>query len=292
MVRHSSLIVFALCCVHADCGGDPPLTCRDLLPGQTQCGADSQCDDGDFCNGIERCTPGATGASACGCIHAATPACTGTRSSCDEEASRCLVPGCEGSLGDSDGDGHERTTCGGDDCDDADSSRFPGRSEVCDGSAHDEDCDPSTYGFRDTDGDLWPDMACCNSNGTGGMNCGTDCNDSQAGEHPAVPEVCNQRDDDCDGAVDEGGLKTQFFIDGDADGYGSTTGTLACLRPVGQAFIAGDCDDSNPAIVPGAIRCTAKVNEYQQCTSGSYVTVACPGQELCHPQPNGTGICF
>jgi hypothetical protein len=41
--------------------------------------------------------------------------------------------------GDADGDGHRAMNCGGDDCDDADANRFPGRTEVCDTTMHDED---------------------------------------------------------------------------------------------------------------------------------------------------------
>lgn len=48
---------------------------------------------------------------------------------------------------DADGDGHRASSCGGDDCDDADASRFPGAPEVCDGV--DSNCD----GAADSDPD-------------------------------------------------------------------------------------------------------------------------------------------
>jgi len=69
---------------------------------------------------------------------------------------------------DRDGDGHSDATCLwagyvlGDDCDDDDPYRFPGRAEVCDSMGHDEDCDPTTTGtYYDDDagrGD-WEDDA-------------------------------------------------------------------------------------------------------------------------------------
>jgi len=86
---------------------------------------------------------------------------------------------------DADGDGHGAIPCG-DDCDDNDAQRYPGNTEVCDDREHDEDCDNSTYGHRDTDGDGEDDARCCNkSDGALGAStcsglrcCGTDADDT------------------------------------------------------------------------------------------------------------------
>ena len=44
-----------------------------------------------------------------------------------------------------------------------------------------------------------------------------------------------------------------YYTDGDMDGYGQTTsGFLACNQPPGTVTIAGDCDDNNPLVFPGA----------------------------------------
>jgi hypothetical protein len=86
-----------------------------------------------------------------------------------------------------DGDGHNATACGGDDCNDMDVHQFPGNSEVCAFSVasmmrvhptYDEDCDPTTISNAGThdgdfDGDGYIDAVCCN-----GTNCGTDCADT------------------------------------------------------------------------------------------------------------------
>jgi hypothetical protein len=46
---------------------------------------------------------------------------------------------------------------------------------------------------------------------------------------------------------------TTWYTDADGDGYGSGTGQLFCENPgAGWALLAGDCDDTNPAINPGA----------------------------------------
>lgn len=130
---------------------------------------------------------------------------------------------------DRDGDGHAATKWRGDDCDDTDPNRFPGNAEVADPS-HDEDCDPTTIdsgtqlhgrsGDGDKDGDTFIDE---NVGNYGGRNYipenaiyhigqrdgrdfvyGTDCDDTRADVHPQQIEVCNGRDDNCDGRVDEG----------------------------------------------------------------------------------------
>jgi hypothetical protein len=93
---------------------------------------------------------------------------------------------------DVDGDGESSCT----DCDDNDSSRRYGATEICDGD--DEDCDDTTFG-PDMDGDGFVPIACCNGVG----NCGTDCDDSHASVNPSVIEVCNGGiDDDCNGLAD------------------------------------------------------------------------------------------
>ena len=79
---------------------------------------------------------------------------------------------------DRDGDGHRALRYGGDDCDDRDINRFPGNTEVCDSRHHDEDCDPNTFGYKDTDRDGETDHRCCNRSRSGEMICGTDCDDS------------------------------------------------------------------------------------------------------------------
>ncbi|NOK13758.1 MopE-related protein [Corallococcus exercitus] len=68
----------------------------------------------------------------------------------------------------------------------------------------------------------------------------------------ASSEVCDGKDNDCDGQVDEGLLQT-WYRDQDADSYGlSSQSVQACARPTGYVANAGDCDDANPAANPGA----------------------------------------
>ncbi len=180
--------------VGCDAGTAPGGVDASALDAGRTCAADSECDDGLYCTGVERCAPGATTADARGCLAGVAPCAAGAR--CDETADACDT------CPDADGDGSRDATCGGDDCDDADATRFPSSPEVCDAS-HDEDCDPMTVGGLDADRDGVIAAACCN-----GAVCGGDCDDANAavggGFADGPPGACDMLDNDCDLAIDEG----------------------------------------------------------------------------------------
>ncbi len=58
------------------------------------CTRDSDCDDGLYCTGVERCMPGASGAGADGCV-AGTPPCDSSTQTCDETSSTCTDNACQ-----------------------------------------------------------------------------------------------------------------------------------------------------------------------------------------------------
>lgn len=153
---------------------------------------------------------------------------------------------------DRDGDHVDAIACGGTDCADDDRHRFPGNTEVCDVAGVDEDCDPSTFGFRDLDGDGFADAACCNHEGATPV-CGPDCNDAAPGVHESAPEVCNEIDDDCDGAMDEM-LTVALYRDADSDGFGAAADTVRGCPGLVAGYVADgtDCDDARTATHPGA----------------------------------------
>lgn len=156
-------------------GGAPPTTGSDSS-GAAACGSHDDCANGLFCDGEELCDPGSAGADARGCV-AARPPC-GVDTTCSEDQDACLTA-CEVDA-DNDDDGVDGVQCGGDDCDDADPEVHPGRQEVCDDADVDEDCDPSTFGSLDADGDGEVSRECCNL-ADGVPNCGDDCDDALAG---------------------------------------------------------------------------------------------------------------
>ncbi|CAG1021317.1 hypothetical protein MTYM_00918 [Methylococcales bacterium] len=79
-----------------------------------------------------------------------------------------------------------------------------------------------------------------------------DCNDNNSSVNPKAQEICDDVDNNCDGQIDEG-LKTTFYEDADGDGYGNPqVTTKACNQPSGYVTNNTDCDDTNPAVNPGA----------------------------------------
>ena len=107
--------------------------------------------------------------------------------------------------------------------------------------------------FADRDGDGHGDGATpvrCDV----GVVAGDDCADTEALIHPEAGERCNEADDDCDGEVDEDPVDPlAFFADGDGDGYGSAGEVVyACAVGDGAALSAGDCDDADAEVHPGA----------------------------------------
>ncbi len=78
----------------------------------------------------------------------------------------------------------------------------------------------------------------------------TDCNDNDAAVHPGQREVCDGLDNNCDGIAEE--IKT-YYRDADGDGYGIETQTAEdCETPPGYSSVAGDCNDRNSEVYPGA----------------------------------------
>jgi len=205
------------------CGDDAPPMGSDA----GSCAADSDCDDGLYCNGSETCSMGA-------CVIGVAP-CEADR--CIEAEARC-TEGCAGS--DMDADGVLSIACGGDDCDDSDPDRYPGNPEICDAEGHDEDCDPTTVGDVDVDGDGHISAECCN-----GDVCGDDCADRLADIFAGATETCDLRDQDCDGDVDEGVALT-LQEDRDGDLYGDGTEVIACAGSARTSTSDIDCDNADP----------------------------------------------
>jgi len=219
------------------------------------CEKDADCDDGEYCNGKEACDAEDRDSDARGCVAGEEPC---GSSSCLEEEEAC---GCE--QPDQDNDGHDSEPCGGEDCDDQDAERYPGNPEVCDADDHDEDCDETSYGFRDQDDDGDPDDQCCNEALDGPPNCGSDCDDQDPVKYQNNSETCDDIDNDCDELIDESpdsdepdGLKQIYTEDVDGDGYGSEATDAeqrsSCKAPSGFALSASDCDDSLSEVNPAA----------------------------------------
>jgi len=165
----------------------------------------------------------------------------------------------------------------------------PGQVEACD--LADNDCDglvddddptldvndPMLRVFApDLDSDTWLDRSeeaefCAAPSGwvlvQGAPS--EDCNDLDPAIHPTADELCDNRDNDCDGFADdddpEGPLlsdTTTWYQDADDDGFGTDQPNdgfnpdrvvQACDQPVGYVFNNGDCRDDLNTAHPAAV---------------------------------------
>ena len=95
-----------------------------------------------------------------------------------------------------------------------------------------------------------------------------DCNDQQPSVHPNALELCNEIDDDCDGAIDDADASldptstTAFYRDADNDGYGDVLiPQYQCFPENGFVSTNTDCDDQNPDINPSAIELCNEIDD-------------------------------
>jgi hypothetical protein len=156
------------------------------------------------------------------------------------------------------------TVSNGLDCDDSTSAIRPNAVERCNNV--DDDCDgdvdsdaedaPTWY--RDDDADGYGVTAanlraCARPDGYSAA--ANDCNDGFPTDYPTAPELCDARDNDCNGIID-GPLPDEaptWYFDFDRDGYaGSDVAVRRCVQPAGYYAEPNDCDDSETDTWPGA----------------------------------------
>ena len=208
----------------------------------------SQTNGAGTCKGERKCT--VAGLSACDAAAAATESCNGADDDCDGQTDEEIAPkACEIGDGADTCPGEESCVNGAPVC----AGQTPG-PETCDGL--DNDCDGSTdEEFDDLDNDGKADCVDDDSDGDGTAN-GDDCAPLDKAIHPGAQEICNGKDDNCDGKTDEEGATgcVSFWIDADQDGWGNL-GQAKCLcGPSGEygSEKSGDCDDGVKAIHPQA----------------------------------------
>ncbi|MGA1841159.1 MAG: right-handed parallel beta-helix repeat-containing protein [bacterium] len=115
----------------------------------------------------------------------------------------------------------------------------------CDGDVDEEDAIGCKTCYRDEDGDgygLDGDTRClCEPNGSGYSIQAGDCNDSDPDTHPGATELCDGKDNNCDGVI-----TNDEITDADKDGV------VACK----------DYDDNDVTVYPGAPEyCDGKDND-------------------------------
>ncbi|MDP2306557.1 MAG: putative metal-binding motif-containing protein [Pseudomonadota bacterium] len=149
------------------------------------------------------------------------------------------------------------------DCDDGDAAISPegvescdGVDQDCDGAVDDDPSDPSAW-FLDADVDGFGDpgtiaLGCAAPDGYVGD--ATDCDDGDGLVSPDGLELCNGRDDDCDGEIDVGATDAfTAYADLDGDGFGDPDAPVVVCDLEGLYVTdATDCDDADAAAYPGA----------------------------------------
>ncbi len=87
-----------------------------------------------------------------------------------------------------------------------------------------------------------------------GFDTETDCDDGNERVSPDAAEMCNGRDDNCDGVIDEDAEDiTTWYADADGDSYGDPAAfRISCTSPSGYVDNAEDCNDGSARYRPGA----------------------------------------
>lgn len=82
-----------------------------------------------------------------------------------------------------------------------------------------------------------------------------DCDDNNSTINPGASEICDGKDNNCNGSIDDGLPQFTFYEDKDNDGYGNlAVAKSECSNTLPTGFVTSstDCDDTNPNINPSA----------------------------------------
>ncbi len=209
-----------------------------------------------------------------------TESCNGLDDNCNSQIDEEDSTGCAKYWSDNDGDsfgvsGATKCLCAPakpwsaikeGDCNDSLAAVYPGAAEIC--NNFDDNCNSQideanakgcTNLYLDADkdgyGDLEQSPQClCKPAGQYTTTLGGDCNDLDKAAYPAAKEMCDTKDTNCNGVVDDINALgcTAYYQDNDLDGYGLLSKTQCQCGPLpGYGTTQpGDCNDGNKSINP------------------------------------------
>lgn len=224
------------------------LACGQHRAQQIECKRDLDCSDGLVCDGQERCVGGKCQAGSppdcsdgidctqdlceepSGCVHLPNDSACDDGVACTHD--ECTARGCLSVPVDSacdDGlwcDGRE--TCSSTGCvPGVPPLNCPTAARPCEINA----CSEAVHACVTTPVDSDHD-------GYGAAPCGDDCDDHDPAVHPGAKEVCNQKDDDCDGLVDEERTNSRVDLSEGLDERGGGWPYEAVWNPGGRWLFA------------------------------------------------------
>lgn len=169
-----------------------------------------------------------------------------------------------------------------------------GKDENCNGKLNEEDavgCE-DFYIDQDKDGFGGNQSKClCYPSSVWTAKKAGDCDDSDKKTHPEAPELCDGKDNDCDGEVDEEDAEgcVFYYLDYDSDNFGVGSPRCLCYPDKENGFTAtkdGDCADNDPSVNPFALeKCNEKDDDCDKVVDG----IGSIGCVLYFPDNDGDG---